>query len=81
MENEWSVLPNPAREQLYIDWSGEIRAAEIRIFDAAGRIALAADVRNMGTPTVSLAGFESGMYFLTLFTEGGASATRKFLVE
>jgi hypothetical protein len=81
MENEWSLLPNPAREQLYVDWSGEVHAAEIRIFDAAGRSILKVDVRNMSIPTVSLAGFNSGMYFLTLFTEGGASATRKFLVE
>jgi hypothetical protein len=81
MENEWSLLPNPAREQLYVDWSGEVQAAEIRIFDAAGRSVLKVDVRNMSIPTVSLAGFNSGMYFLTLFTEGGASATRKFLVE
>ncbi len=81
MENEWSLLPNPAREQLYIDWSGEIQASEIRIFDAAGRSVLTANVRNMSTPAVSLAGLNSGMYFLTLFTEGGASATRKFLVE
>ena len=81
MENEWTLLPNPARDQLFVDWSGEIQAAEILIFDAAGRKVLTADVRNMPTPTVTLAGFESGMYFLTLFTAGGASATRKFLVE
>ena len=81
MENEWTLLPNPARDQLFVDWSGEIQAAEILIFDAAGRKVLTADVRNMPTPTVSLTGFESGMYFLTLFTAGGASATRKFLVE
>ena len=81
MENEWTLRPNPAREQLTIDWSGEIQATEIQIFDALGRKVLRTDVRKMTTPTVSLTGLESGMYFLTLFTPSGASATRKFLIE
>ena len=81
MENEWTLRPNPAREQLTIDWSGEIQATEIQIFDASGRKILRTDVRKMTTPTVSLTGLESGMYFLTLFTPSGASATRKFLIE
>jgi hypothetical protein len=81
IENEWRLRPNPAQDQLFIDWSGEILAAELHIFDAAGRKVMMRNVRNMSTPSVSVAGLETGMYYLTIYTEGGAAATRKFLIE
>ena len=81
IENEWTLRPNPTQDRLFVDWSGEIQASELHIFDAAGRSIMNVDVRNMTTPSVSVTGMESGLYYLTLFTAGGAAATRKFIVD
>ena len=81
IENEWTLRPNPTQDRLFVDWSGEIQASELQIFDAAGRSIMNVDVRNMTTPSVSVTGMESGLYYLTLYTVGGAAATRKFMVD
>ena len=81
IENEWTLRPNPTQDRLFVDWTGEIQASELQIFDAAGRSIMNVDVRNMTTPSVSVTGMESGLYYLTLYTAGGASATRKFMVD
>lgn len=81
IENEWTLRPNPTQDRLFVDWSGEIQASELQIFDAAGRSIMNVDVRNMTTPSVSVTGMESGLYYLTLCTAAGAAATRKFMVD
>ena len=81
MDNAWSVRPNPAKDVLFVDWSGEIRASELRIYDGLGRPVMQVDVRNMDVPQADISALESGMYYVTVETAGGAMATRKVIVE
>jgi hypothetical protein len=39
------------------------------------------DVRNMDVPQADISALESGMYYVTVETVGGAMATRKVIVE
>ena len=81
LSNPWAVRPNPARNTIYIDWSGEIQAAHMRIYDQMGRPVLSCDVQQMTVPTADVSSLSSGAYFITLETEGGAMATRKLIIE
>lgn len=80
-ENTWSLLPNPAKDLVYLDWSGEIKASEIKLYNQSGQAVAAFDVRGMMRPQIRVADFPAGMYFVTLITQGGASATRKLVIE
>jgi len=81
LSNPWTVRPNPASHTIYIDWSGEIRAAYMRIYDQIGRPVLAIDVQQMEVPTADVSSLAPGAYFITIETEGGAMATRKLVIE
>lgn len=81
LTHEWAVRPNPARDRIYVDWSGDIRAVELRLYDGLGRPVMAFDVRQMDVPSANVQGLAPGVYFITLETEGGATATRKLVID
>lgn len=81
IENEWSIRPNPARDRVYVDWSGEVQAAELRFYDALGRPVAQFDVRQMAIPAADVSGWPQGLYYVTVETAGGATATRKLVIE
>lgn len=80
-ENPWSLRPNPANETVWLDWSGDIRASQLRLYDSFGRGVMTVIVQGMDTPQFSVSALQSGLYYVTLETEGGATATRKLLVN
>jgi hypothetical protein len=81
IENEWSIRPNPARDRVYVDWSGEVQAAELRFYDALGRPVAQFDVRQKAVPAADVSGWAQGVYYVTLETAAGATATRKLVIE
>lgn len=81
VSNDWKIRPNPAQNHLYIDWSGEIQAAQLRIYDQMGRQIGRYSVLGMQTPSLDISGLMPGFYYLTLETEHGATATRQFIIE
>ncbi|MGY8941383.1 MAG: T9SS type A sorting domain-containing protein [Flavobacteriales bacterium] len=81
IQNPWQLRPNPANESVAIDWSGEIRAVEIRLYDNLGRFIKSMDVSGLEIPSFSVAALDAGLYYVTIQTAGGASATRKLMVE
>jgi hypothetical protein len=81
LNNDWAVRPNPAQDAIFVDWPGDIRAEELRIYDALGRPVLQVDVRNMDVPQADVRRLKSGLYYVTVETTGGAMATRKVIVE
>ena len=80
-QNQWTLLPNPAKDVVYLDWSGEIKASQIQLYDQFGRSVRSFDLRGMEGPQFQVKDLPSGMYFVTLITQGGASATRKLIIE
>ena len=81
IENQWTIRPNPARDRVYVDWSGEVKAAELRFYDALGRPVAQFDVRQMAIPVADVSGWAQGLYYVTVETAGGATATRKLVIE
>ena len=81
IENEWSIRPNPVRDRVYVDWSGEVQAAELRFYDALGRPVAQFDVRQMAIPAADVSGWAQGLYYVTVETAGRATATRKLVIE
>ena len=81
IENTWSIRPNPARDRAHVDWSGEVQAAELRFYDALGRPVAQFDVRQMAVPSADLTGLVPGLYYVTLETAAGATATRKLVIN
>jgi hypothetical protein len=80
-ENAWSLSPNPANAMVSVQWSGELQAQEVRLYDQLGRPVEVIPLSGMQLPQFSVAHLASGLYYVTLVTEGGASATRKLMVS
>jgi hypothetical protein len=80
-ENAWSLSPNPANAMVSVQWSGELQAQEVRLYDQLGRPVEVIPLSGMQSPQFSVAHLASGLYYVTLVTEGGASATRKLMVS
>ena len=81
LENSWAIRPNPARDRVFVDWSGEVQAAELRFYDAFGRPVAQFDVRQMAVPQANVIGWVPGMYYVTVETAAGATATRKLIID
>ena len=79
-ENVWSLLPNPANAMVTLQWSGALQAREVRLYDQTGRPVEVISMGGMQNPQFSVAHLPSGLYYVTLQTEGGATATRKLMV-
>ena len=79
-ENTWSLHPNPSNALVTLQWSGELRAQEVRLYDQTGRPVETISFKGIQNPQFSVAHLPSGLYYVTLQTEGGATATRKLMV-
>lgn len=79
-KNEWSLIPNPANSMVTLQWSGDLKASEVRLYDQMGRPVEVVSLSGLQSPQFSVAHLASGLYYVTLQTEGGATATRKLLV-
>ena len=79
-ENTWSLHPNPSNALVTLQWSGELRAEEVRLYDQTGRPVETISFKGLENPQFSVAHLPSGLYYVTLQTEGGATATRKLMV-
>ena len=79
-KNEWSLIPNPANSMVTLQWSGDLKASEVRLYDQMGRPVEVVSLSGLQSPQFSVAHLASGLYYVTLQTEGGATATRKLVV-
>ncbi|MDA0304111.1 MAG: T9SS type A sorting domain-containing protein, partial [Bacteroidetes bacterium] len=59
---------------------GALQAREVRLYDQTGRPVEVISMGGMQNPQFSVAHLPSGLYYVTLQTEGGATATRKLMV-
>ena len=80
-ENAWALHPNPANGLVTLEWSGELQAHEVRLYDQIGRPVEVISLSGIQTPQFSVAHLSSGVYYVTLETKGGATATRKLMVS
>jgi hypothetical protein len=77
--NNWGKLalfPNPAKEQLNLNFVGEIfQNARLMVCDAAGRVVAEQPFQ----PMLEVADWQPGIYFVSLYCEGKRIATERFV--
>ena len=82
-ESALRVYPNPAQERLTVDLSFERKTdAFVILADMTGKVLLMRDLGEVSENRLDLdlSGYPSGMYFVRVRTENGAS-TKKFMVN
>lgn len=79
LSNALSVFPNPASDQLYINYTGNVSKALLQIYDMKGALVKQQTITSSAV-TLDLSGFENGLYLLKL-SDGKNVITKKFLKD
>lgn len=82
-QNRFMLYPNPTSDWLNIYWQGQIplNNSSCRIFNTEGRIMKQIEIDlQQGIVSISVKGWPSGVYFIQIFNDDGASHSEKFLV-
>jgi len=74
-----TIYPNPAREVLHVNLSGQGDLAQIRIFDAMGRPIQYTYTRNGALITIPTAEFNRGLYVVQIINGMTTHAVRVVL--
>ena len=77
---EFTLLPNPAHHELYLDSSVLKDGAQIHIYDVIGQRMMCQGLIEP-KQTVSVSELKAGVYFLTVRFANGESITRKFIKD
>jgi hypothetical protein len=75
----WQLFPNPATAEVNIQSPDQLTIQEVRVYDAQGRMVLTE--KGFSVQRFSVAGLTSGLYYITVRTEAGASGTQVLKVE
>ncbi|MGB1055635.1 MAG: phospholipase D-like domain-containing protein [Flavobacteriales bacterium] len=78
-EPTWSLMPNPAREQA---WLQGVQATDvIRVLDAGGRVVDVDQVRRGGAVQLELGRLTAGMYHVTVTSSNGVTTSGRLAVQ
>lgn len=81
LEEEISIFPNPANNNLYIRNNSYINLKDVSIYDVNGRLISIIDVNESSRlKTIDISSLSSGMYFINIKAED-ASLTKKLIIE
>ena len=72
------VAPNPATDQITVKANGTANAT-LQIVDVLGNIVLTEEMGSV--KTVNVSDFRSGVYFVTVSSEGSKSITKKIIIR
>jgi hypothetical protein len=75
----WKVMPNPAREQVWIQ--GVHATDAVRVLDASGREVTVSQWRQGAVIQLELNGLSSGMYHVAVTAPNGATTTARLAVQ
>jgi len=72
LENNLSLqlYPNPATSQVRVKWGAIARDAQVRVFDAAGKLIQQKEVSGMGETSLNLTQLPQGVYTVQLRADG-----------
>ena len=75
----WSLMPNPAREQA---WLQGVQATDVvRVLDAGGRVVDVEQVRQGGAVQLELGRLTAGMYHVTVTSTNGVTTSGRLAVQ
>jgi hypothetical protein len=77
--NSIKLYPNPASDEITVEWDTENPVSSIELFDVYGKLIATADILNLSQQTrINVSSLASGMYFVRVTTEQG-TATKPFV--
>ncbi|WP_111683014.1 PQQ-dependent sugar dehydrogenase [Winogradskyella tangerina] len=81
--NTINIYPNPAKDILYLDFSGSGSAVstEISIFDIQGKKVRSLTSTNETVQNIAISDLKSGFYLLKIETNDGRQRTEKFVIN
>ena len=75
----WTVMPNPAREQVWVQ--GLEATDEVTLLDASGRQVMAPTFRQGNAALLDLGGLTVGMYHVVVTSASGVTTTSRLAVQ
>ncbi len=79
-ENELNIYPNPASENITINYTSTSKNVSIKIYDTTGKLVKRIDNIKSGENTINISELENGLYLLNL-QDGDNSATKRFIKQ
>lgn len=79
-ENELSIYPNPASENITINITSTSKNVSVKIYDATGRMVKNMENVKSGENTINVSELENGLYLLNL-QDGNNSVTKRFIKQ
>ena len=79
-ENTLSIYPNPASENITINFSSTSKHISIKIYDATGRLVKNIENVKSGENTINISELESGLYLINV-NDGKSSVTKRFVKQ
>ncbi|MEZ5018467.1 MAG: M43 family zinc metalloprotease [Flavipsychrobacter sp.] len=76
----FSIFPNPTKDQVRMDWKGERVNMEIGVYNTVGQLMFTDNVKNASSKTINMANLANGMYYIVLTDEQGNSGKVKVTV-
>ena len=79
-ENTLSVYPNPASENITINYTSSSKNTSLKIYDATGRLVKNMENIKSGESTINISELESGLFLINL-QDGNNSITKRFIKQ
>ncbi|MCX6294609.1 MAG: T9SS type A sorting domain-containing protein [Bacteroidetes bacterium] len=77
--NSLSIYPNPAKENITINFTSSSKNVSVRIYDATGRLVKNIHIQS-GENSINISELENGLYLLNL-QDGNNSVTKRFVKQ
>ena len=79
-ESSLSIYPNPATENITINFISTSKNILVKIYDVSGRLVKNIDNVTSGESTINISELENGLYIINI-TDGKSSATKRFVKQ
>ena len=80
--SRWSVYPNPATDEVLLEWSTGVVATDLTVFSVAGHLVSRQTIASgAGEASLRVTGWVPGVYVLRLTTADGMCGYRRVVVQ
>ncbi len=78
-KNSLSIYPNPANREVNVQYPESYQSGQLKIYSNTGQLVYNQVLTGINSTDISLAGFESGIYMVTIVREDGETLTTTLL--
>jgi len=78
-DSVFQIYPNPVENQLFMQFSNDVVAETIRIYDLQGRLIHIETPTNTDLIEIDTSSLRTGLYFVTVIDDGGRASTERFV--